>query len=35
MQHELEKIWEQARKTVLFVIHDIEEAIFLADGWWF
>lgn len=31
MQHELEKIWEQARKTVLSVIHDIEEAIFLAD----
>jgi NitT/TauT family transport system ATP-binding protein len=31
MQHALEKIWEQARKTVLFVTHDIEEAIYLAD----
>ncbi len=31
MQHELSKIWEQAKKTVIFVTHDIEEAIFLAD----
>ncbi len=31
MQDELAKIWEQARKTVIFVTHDLEEAIFLAD----
>ncbi len=31
MQNELCKIWEQAKKTVVFVTHDIEEAIFLAD----
>jgi NitT/TauT family transport system ATP-binding protein len=31
MQDELGKIWEQARKTAVFVTHDIEEAIFLGD----
>ncbi len=31
MQDELCKIWERARKTVVFVTHDIEEAIFLGD----
>ncbi len=31
MQYELSKIWEQAKKTVIFVTHDIEEAIFLGD----
>jgi NitT/TauT family transport system ATP-binding protein/sulfonate transport system ATP-binding protein len=31
MQELLLGIWEQQRKTVLFVTHDIEEAIFLAS----
>ena len=31
LQEELERIWEMSRKTVLFVTHDIDEAIFLAD----
>jgi len=31
LQEELERIWEQTRKTVLFVTHDIDEAIYLAD----
>jgi NitT/TauT family transport system ATP-binding protein len=31
MQEELQQIWEKSRKTVLFVTHDIEEAIYLAD----
>jgi NitT/TauT family transport system ATP-binding protein len=31
MQEELTRIWAQARKTVLFITHQIEEAIYLAD----
>ena len=31
MQELLLAIWEGARKTVLFVTHDIDEAIFLAN----
>jgi NitT/TauT family transport system ATP-binding protein len=31
MQRELLEIWERDRKTVLFVTHSVEEAIFLSD----
>jgi NitT/TauT family transport system ATP-binding protein len=31
MQDALARLWEQRRKTVLFVTHDIEEALYLAD----
>lgn len=31
MQELLLKIWEDNRKTVLFVTHDIEEAVFMAN----
>jgi NitT/TauT family transport system ATP-binding protein len=31
MQVELLRIWQQARKTVLFVTHQIEEAVYLSD----
>lgn len=31
MQAELLKMWVQAKKTVIFVTHQIEEAIYLAD----
>ncbi len=31
LQNELARLWEQRRKTVLFVTHDAEEAVYLAD----
>jgi NitT/TauT family transport system ATP-binding protein len=31
LQEELIRLWEGSRKTVVFVTHSIEEAIFLAD----
>jgi NitT/TauT family transport system ATP-binding protein len=31
MQAELLRIWNQANKTVLFITHQIDEAIFLSD----
>jgi NitT/TauT family transport system ATP-binding protein len=31
MQSELLKIWAQARKTVVFITHQINEAVYLAD----
>jgi ABC-type nitrate/sulfonate/bicarbonate transport system ATPase subunit len=31
LQEEILRIWHQTRKTILFVTHNIDEAIFLAD----
>jgi NitT/TauT family transport system ATP-binding protein len=31
MQAELLKIWAEAHKTVLFITHQINEAVYLAD----
>jgi hypothetical protein len=34
MQDLLLGIWEAQRKTVLFVTHDIDEAVFMGTAWW-
>lgn len=31
LQEELLRIWQKTRKTVIFVTHDIEEAVYLSD----
>lgn len=31
MQEELMRLWERTRKTIVFVTHDIEEAVYLGD----
>lgn len=31
MQDEISNIWDKKKKTIIFVTHDIEEAVFLAD----
>ena len=31
MQEELLRIWERSRKTVIFVTHDVQEAVYLAE----
>jgi len=31
MQEELRKIWEQEKKTAVFVTHNVDEAVYLAD----
>jgi NitT/TauT family transport system ATP-binding protein len=32
MQEILLKAWEESKKTILFITHDVEESIFLADS---
>lgn len=31
MQHQLLEIWESTKKTILFVTHSVDEAVFLSD----
>jgi NitT/TauT family transport system ATP-binding protein len=31
MQEEVTRLWDRTRKTIVFVTHDIEEAVFLGD----
>jgi NitT/TauT family transport system ATP-binding protein len=31
MQYELSRIWEEARKSILYITHHIQEAVFLGD----
>ena len=31
LQTELQKIWWETKKTIIFVTHNVEEAVFLAD----
>ena len=31
MQEEVTRIWERTGKTIVFVTHDIEEAVYLGD----
>ena len=31
LQHELLRIWQEHRKTVVFITHSVAEAIYLAD----
>ena len=31
MRREIIALWEQQKKTIIFVTHDIDEALFLAD----
>ena len=31
LQEELTRIWQERRPTVLFITHDVDEAVFLAN----